>query len=68
MITHVYSAVEFYGYSLGREKELLALQRNMEDTYNNVAANDQSLGVHLFFEGTSCAIHKDDKYRRVTIM
>ncbi len=66
IITHVYNAVEFYGYSQVREKELFALHKYLEDMYNN-NGNDQSISVHLLMEGTSCVIQQGDKYHRVII-
>ncbi|CAF4373339.1 unnamed protein product, partial [Rotaria sordida] len=65
-ITHVYSAIEFYGHSQGREKELDAFYKHLEDIYNN-NTNDQSLSVHFFMEGIPCVIQQGDKYHRVII-
>ncbi|CAF1120767.1 unnamed protein product [Adineta ricciae] len=67
IITQVYSAVEFYGCSHGREKELNALHEYLQDSYNNANDNDQSFSVHLLMEGTLCAIQRGDKYHRVAI-
>lgn len=66
-ITQVYSAVEFYGYSHIREKELNALHNHLRDLYNNANDNDQSFSVHLLMEGTLCVIQRGDKYHRVVI-
>ncbi|CAF3570765.1 unnamed protein product [Rotaria sp. Silwood1] len=66
IITHVYSAIEFYGHSQGREKELDAFYKHLEDVYNN-NTNDQSLSVHFLMEGIPCVIQQGDKYHRVTI-
>ncbi|UJR08582.1 hypothetical protein I4U23_012841 [Adineta vaga] len=67
IITQVYSAVEFYGCSHGREKELNALQNHFEEMFNSSNVNDQSLSVHLLMEGTLCVIQQGDKYHRVVI-
>ena len=64
-ITQVYSAVEFYGCSHVRDKELNALHSHLQNLYND--ANDQSFSVHLLMEGTLCVIQRGDKYHRVAI-
>jgi hypothetical protein len=66
IITHVYSAVEFYGHSQGREKELDAFHKHLETMYNN-NTNDQSLSVHFLMEGVPCVIQQGEKYHRVII-
>lgn len=63
IITHVYSASEFYGYSQVREKELEAFQKHLEAIYNH----EQSFSVHLPMEGTPCVILYNEKYNRVKI-
>ncbi|CAF4012309.1 unnamed protein product [Rotaria sp. Silwood2] len=66
IITHVYSAIEFYGHSQGREKELDAFCKHLEDVYNN-NTNDQSLSVHFLMDGIPCVIQQGVKYHRVVI-
>jgi hypothetical protein len=67
IITHVYSAIEFYGHSQVREKELEAFHKHLEAIYNNNNTNDQSLSVHFLMEGVPCVIQQGDKYHRVVI-
>jgi hypothetical protein len=62
----VYSAIEFYGHSQVREKELDAFHKHLEMIYNN-NTNDQSLSVHFLMEGVSCVIQQGEKYHRVII-
>ncbi len=61
----VHSIVEFYGLSQIRERELEGLSQYLEEYYSS--ANDLSLNVSLFLEGTACVIQQNDKYQRVTI-
>jgi hypothetical protein len=66
IITQVHSASEFYGYSQKRERELENLSKLFDEYYNNTA-NDSSLSVMFFVDGTPCVIQQGDKYHRVII-
>ncbi|CAM2713618.1 unnamed protein product [Rotaria socialis] len=66
-ITHVYNAIEFYGHSQVRERELDAFYKHLESIYNNNNANDQSLSVDFLMEGIPCVIQQGEKYYRVII-
>ncbi|CAF3914337.1 unnamed protein product [Rotaria magnacalcarata] len=66
-ITHVYNAIEFYGHSQVRERELDAFYKHLEDIYNNNNANDQSLSVDFLMEGIPCVIQQGEKYHRIVI-
>lgn len=67
IITHVYSAIEFYGHSLVRQRELNALHRHLETIYNLNQTNEQSLSVPLIVEGIGCVIQQGEQYHRVII-
>jgi hypothetical protein len=65
IITQVHSALEFYGHSQVRERELEAVQKRLESLFN--ANQDQSLSVHFLMEGVPCVVQQGDKYHRVVI-
>ena len=65
MISQVHSALEFYGHSQLRERELEAVQKRLESLFNS--NQDQSLSVHFLAEGVPCVVQHGEKYHRVVI-
>lgn len=65
VITRVHSALEFYGYSQRRQRELEQLQKQFETIFNS--NQNESLTVALPINGTFCVVEQGEKYHHVQI-